>query len=243
MSVGIYSAVSGAITSTRRMDVLSNNLANVSTPGYKGERLAFSEVLGKRVGAGTSDASFAAVATGKMDLSQGPLKRTDSPLDVALEGPGYLVVKRGDGVAYTRGGALAIGRDGQLVLANSGEPLLDEKRRPIRLQTDGPTPLIGRDGTLRQGQGRVGKLLMVEFDQPQQLERLGATLYKAPQRAGEAMATRTALRTGYIERPNVNAVRGVTSMISASRAYEALHRVISTFREVDSAAARIANER
>jgi flagellar basal-body rod protein FlgF len=243
MGGGLYSAVSGAVGAMRRMDVLSNNLANISTPAYKGERMAFAEVLGKRVGAGTSDASFVAVATGRIDFAQGPLKQTGGALDVALEGPGYLTVQRGTGVAYTRGGALSISPKGELVLANSGELLLDEKRKPLRVAKDGVAPTIQRDGSVLQGNGRVGKLLLVEFDKPQQLERLGNTLYKASAAAGEGPATRTGIRTGFIERPNVNAVRGVTSMITASRAYEALHRVISTFREVDSAAARIANER
>lgn len=242
MGKGIYSAVSGAVGSLRQLDVLANNLANLSTAGYKGQRIAFSEVLGRRMAASPpQDASFVAVAATRADLQAGPLARTDSPLDVALEGPGYLVVQRGTERAFVRSGSLAIDTGGRLV-APSGHPLLDVKNRPIETRSNSPITL-GRDGSVLQDGKSIARLQLVEFAQPQKLERVADTLYKAPASEPAQVARSTALRAGYIERANVNAVRAVTSMVTASRAYEAFHRLISTFREVDSAAARISTER
>lgn len=244
MGKGIYSAVSGALSSMQHLEVVANNLANVSTAGYKGERVAFAEVLGRRLGASpSSENSFVAASASHTDLRQGPLSRTDRPLDVALEGTGYLAVRQGQGVAYTRGGSLAVNPQGELVLGASGARLLDIRRRVLRVDGDGPPPTIGRDGTVRQGKRVVGRLQLVEFARPQDLSRLGSSLYEAPKSAGAAVATRTGIRAGFIEKPNINMIRSVTSMISASRNYEAFHRLISTFRQVDSAAARIASER
>lgn len=242
MGKGIYSAVTGAVASLRQLDTLANNLANVSTAGYKRQSVAFSEVLGQRLAADPpQDSNYVALAATRTNNVQGPLTHTESPLDVALEGPGYLVLREGNGKVYTRGGSLAVDTQGQLVGAG-GRPLLDPRNKPIKVRGNAPITL-GADGAVQQEGRTVGKLQLVEFAKPEALSRLADTLYKAPASQQEQAASRTRLRAGFIERSNVNAVREVTSMITASRSYEAFHRLISTFAEVDRAATRISTER
>lgn len=238
MANGIYNAVSGAVAQTRQMEIVANNLANISTAAFKADRAAFTEVLARAAGgpgpaAGAGAGSFVKLDEVRMDLRGGGLRPTEDPMDLALEGPGYLTLRRGDQMVYSRGGRLQIRQDGVLA-DDEGLPLLDREDKIVR---PGKTPgklTITADGTVRiDGEG-VARLRIVEFARPELLERLGTTRYRAPAAAAEVPAALTRARQGHIERSNINPVRGVTSMVTASRTYEAFHRLISTFHRLDS---------
>jgi len=234
MAHGIYNAVSGAVAQTRLLDVVANNMANISSVGFKADRAAFSEVLSQATKRGVPSAgSFVDTAEVRMDLRPGVLKPTGGKLDVALEGQGYLCLWDGKQEIYSRGGTLQIRPDGVLT-ENDGTPLLGINNRILRPGPDAGEVNISEDGTVRAGDDVVGVLKLVEFRRPEALERLGFTRLKAPVAAGGGRASSTRVRQGHLERANVNPVIGMTSMILASRTYEALHRVISTFSEIDS---------
>jgi flagellar basal body rod protein FlgG len=234
--VGIYQAVSGAVAQSQVLDTVANNLANVSTSGYKNSRIRFDEVLARAAGKGRPPAgSFVRVGETRMDLRPGPLRPTENALDVALEGPGYLTVRDGNQLAYTRGGSLQIRGDGVLT-DGEGRPLLGRDQRPLQVGVDPVGLVIERDGRVRTSAGEVGVLKLVEVVRPEAIQRKGQNLILAPPDALKA-ATATQPRQRHLESSNVNAVTEITSMIVASRTYETLHRVISTFRDMDTRAA------
>jgi flagellar basal-body rod protein FlgF len=236
MGNGIYSAVSGAVAQTRTLDVISNNLANVSTAGFKADRISFSEVLARAAKPGLpgSRQSFTRTAEVRMDLRPGALRETSNTRDVALEGPGFLCLRdAANKESYFRGGALQVRADG--VLADfDGTPLLNKDNKLLRLNPDTNKLTISRNGTVQADGETAGQLKLVEFARPELLQRLGQTRYQAPAQAAPGPARETSLQQGYLERSNINLVRGVNSMVVASRTYEALHKVLSTFKEIDS---------
>jgi flagellar basal-body rod protein FlgF len=234
--VGIYQAVSGAVAQTHLLDTVANNLANVGTTGFKNNRVRFDEVLARAAGRGRPlQGSFVRAGMTAMDLRPGPLRPSENPLDVALEGAGYLTVRDGSELAYTRGGTLKIRSDG-LLADSEGRPLLGKNDRPIETGVDPVGLVIERDGRVRTAEGDVGVLKLVEAVRPEAMKRKGQNLLVAPPAALKA-ATGTEVRQRHLESSNVNAVTEITSMIVASRTYETLHRVISTFRDMDTRAA------
>ncbi len=236
MGNGIYNALSGAVTQARVLDVVSNNLANVNTAGYKAGRVAFQEVLTKATAAGGPKLdSYVREAEVRMDLRPGALRPTDRKLDVALEGKGYLALQDGGKEVYTRGGGLRLRGDG-VVTDAGGLPVLAKGGGPLRLTpgTDVSRLVIDSKGAVSAEGLPVGKLKVVEFAKPEALQRQGGNRFTAPAKAGAKAATSTGVRQGFLEAANLNLVRGISSMIVASRTYEAFHRVISTFREVDA---------
>jgi flagellar basal body rod protein FlgG len=244
MANGIYNTVSGVVAQTRTMEVVANNLANISTSGFKADRVSFAEVLSKAEAKGIpGGGSFVKTAEVRMDLRPGSLRNTESRRDVALEGPGYLCLKSdANKLIYSRGGTLQVLSDG--VLADQdGIPLLGINNKVLRPGVEAIDLTIGTDGTVYVEDRMVGALKMVEFKRPEVLERLGNTRYEAPPLAGPAPAINTTVRQGHLEMANYNPVRGVTSMVVASRTYEAFHRILSTFKEVDRAANKLGAER
>ncbi|MCA9665497.1 MAG: flagellar hook basal-body protein [Myxococcales bacterium] len=244
MADGIYSAVSGAVAQARRLDVVANNLANVSTRGFKGGRAAFAEILARSAGAssGSADVRYAELTTTKIDLRPGALRQSGKKSDVSLEGPGLFAVKRGKETLYTRALDLRVDQRGTL-MDTRGVALLDERNKVIRVADPNADVRIGEDGSVRVGNKQLARLQIVEALSPQSLSRRGETLFAATPAAKLRLAQSTRARQGYIESSNVNFVRGMTEMIEASRSYEAFHRVISTFKEVDSKMTTIADRR
>ena len=236
MGNGIYNALSGAVTQARVLEVVSNNLANVNTPGYKAGRVSFQEVLSKTTAEGGAKLdSYVKEAQVRTDVRPGALRPTDRKLDVALEGRGYLCVQDGAKEAYTRGGGLHLKADG-VVTDAGGLPLLTKGGSPLRLTpgTDVSRVLIDSAGAVSADGMPVGMLKVVEFTKPEALERSGSNRYSQGQAGAAQAASTTGVRQGFLESANFNMVRGISSMIVASRTYEAFHRVISTFREVDT---------
>ncbi len=236
MENGIYSAVSGAVAQVRTLENVSNNLANVSTTGFKGTRLTFNEVLGRATRGQPRSLSFVRPAESRLDLRPGALKPTGRKLDVALEGAGYLCVRDGTREVYTRGGSLQVRADGVLADAE-GYPLLGRDDRPLTPGADVTDLTIDGTGRVSSAGGEVGVLKLVEFARPKGLQPLGANRVAAPAAAGAQPAAGTRVRQAHLEASNVNAITEVSSMIVASRAYETVHNIISTFRQVDSRAA------
>jgi flagellar basal-body rod protein FlgF len=233
MAAGIYSAVSGAVASMRQLEAVSSNLANVDTPGYKAQRLAFSEVLARVGGTGAPPSSFVQPGAPINDMRQGHLRTSSSSLDVALEGPGFLVLQGPNERLLGRGGHLSVNREGELTDAN-GYRFLDPRGRPVRVGPDVGQVRLEPDGTVRAAKGKVGRLQLVEVDDARKLRRIGGPLYQMPPGVSVAPAAETQVRQGQTELPNINPVLEVTAMVTASRRYEALHRMISTFREIES---------
>lgn len=245
MADGIYGATSGAIATLYELESISANLANVSTTAYKSERLSFSEVL-SRTGATTaaprSTAALVKTDQPTIDLRQGALTPTQNSHDLALEGRGYMAAQDQTGPIFLRTAQVTRDLDGQLI-DQQGRVLLGQNGRPILIDIEARNIQIDAAGMVRADDRPAGQLALVEFEDPSQLERRGEAVYAAPADVIPKRAQTTTVHQGYRERSNVNMVLEMSSMVLASRRYEALHRVISAFSEAESrGTTRIADE-
>ncbi|MFB9265763.1 flagellar basal-body rod protein FlgF [Bradyrhizobium erythrophlei] len=212
----------------RQMDVVANNIANVGTTGYKADRSLFQEYLASNAHEDNFVSpdrriSFVQDRATIHDFSQGPSQETKNPLDVAIDGAGFLVVQTPGGERYTRDGNLQINNQGQLV-NSSGFPVLGDSGPIVFQQTDKEIS-IAADGnvTVLEGIGRIdsvrGKLRMVSFAQAQRLLKEGSNLYAAGEANAPAPDTKSQLRQGFIEKSNVNSVTEMSRMIEITRTY------------------------
>jgi flagellar basal-body rod protein FlgG len=214
-----------------RQDQLANDLANASTPGYKADRTAqasFGDMLLANSVTGQSIGPLGLgveIAEKKTDLSQGPMQQTGEPLDTALSGPGFYVVKTAQGTSYTRNGQFTLDPTGQLTLAN-GPLVLDAQGKPISVAGHASDLKIAPDGTISGPDGTaLGKLAIVSLTDP---VKVGDNLYSG--KAGAAPKD-TTIQQGALEGSNTNPARVMVDMIVALREYESSQRVIHSIDE------------
>ena len=245
MSDGIYAALSGAIASERSLDVVANNVANVGTDGFRGERLAFRESMAEasRDGSRPTTLRFTEIEESRIDLSEGPLRQTGNPLDLAISGDAFFVVQSQDGERYTRAGSFVVGSNG-LVTTREGNPVLTEPvattgRRAQLVVAPGTTSIsVGSDGTLSAGDQTMGRIGLVRFERASDLVSAGGALYAARSGSTPTRATGASVVQGFLEGANVAPIGGMNELITASRTFDAFQRVIQTFRTLDERTAR-----
>jgi flagellar basal-body rod protein FlgF/flagellar basal-body rod protein FlgG len=222
------------MTLERQMDVVANNVANVNTTGYKADKSLFQEYLtsgahednfsgkDRRISYVTDRATY-------HDFAQGAAEPTKNPLDIAIDGTGFLVVQTPRGERYTRDGALQINSQGQLVTA-AGNPVLGTSG-PIVFQPTDKEISITADGSVSvlEGVSRIdsvrGKLRLVSFAQAQRLVKEGANLYSGAGNAAQPDAV-SKVRQGFVEKSNVNSVAEMSKMIEVTRAYTQLSAML-----------------
>jgi len=237
MSSGYFAACTGLISRSQSLETVANNLANVSTPGFRASHNVFSSLLATTSSAGLSvlnqDANDYGVLSGsRLDTTQGALTPTGNALDFAMEGPGYFAVQTASGTKYTRGGNFRVSPQGQLV-TSAGDPVLGD---------NGPIAIVGQpvsvsnDGTISSNGAISGHLKMVEFPATVAVQSAGGTYYTAP--AGSAVAAANSqVRQAMLESSNVNPVTSVVELITAQREVESMRHVLSMFHtEIDKIA-------
>jgi flagellar basal-body rod protein FlgF len=210
----------------QRMDVTANNLANMSTAGFKAESLVMRELTEKPAMAADlpKDVAFVDAWMLQRDFATGPLELTGNPLDAAIEGEGFFAVQTPTGTAYTRDGRFSINDAGEIITRN-GYPVLGAGG-PIVVDTAQGAIAIGRDGSINQNNLVLGKFDVVAFDTPAGLEKLGDNLWKATDEAPRPPAS-ISIAGGFVEGSNVNAIAEMTQMIEISRRYESVSKMIS----------------
>ncbi|WP_431273567.1 flagellar basal-body rod protein FlgG [Variovorax ureilyticus] len=245
----LYVAKTGLEAQQTQLDVVSNNLANVSTTGFKKSRAVFEDLLYqniRQVGGQSSDQTrlpsglqvgtgVRVVATERMH-SQGNMTKTDNPKDVAINGSGFFQVQMPDGtMAYTRDGSFQTNADGQLVTA-SGYTI----EPAINIPQNATSLTIGRDGIVSVTQAgsqatvQVGQLQIATFLNPTGLQSMGENLYTetdssgAPNVVNPGVDGAGILTQGYTEASNVNVVEELVNMIATQRAYEINSKAIQT---------------
>lgn len=261
MDSGSWAAVNGALRTEMRLDVLSNNLANSSTTGYKEGDITFDSYLTKPgpelfplpgdsfmglKGPGDVPFPFSNPATNALpvtypaapgtttNMTQGGLKPTGNPLDMALEGEGFFVVNTPEGERYTRDGSFMINTAGELV-NRSGYQVMGESG-PIVLGIDPVS--VGPDGTLSNPRGVLGRIKRVSIPDDV-VKRTGGNLYSATAEKVAMLEGKGSVKQGCLETSNVNVVRGMTQMIEANRAFESYMKAIQTLDGLDGQAVQI----
>lgn len=234
----IYLSMSGAKATMQRQDVLSHNLANASTTGFRAEMAAFRSV--PVLGDGASTRAYALEATIGHDDSTGPVQTTGRELDVALRGNAWLAVQGFDGTeAYTRAGALEVTADGTLVTAGGRTVLGDGG--PITVPPAARVE-IAADGTLSAtvGNGRpqaLGRLKLVTPEAP--LRRGTDGLFRAADGNDLDADPAARLQAGALEGSNVNPVHTMVAMIAAARQFEAQMKSLQQAEQREQAASRL----
>lgn len=249
MNSALWIAKTGVDAQQQRMSVISNNLANVNTTGYKRTRAVFEDLLYQNVrqvgGQSSQDTELPSgfalgtgvrtVATEKM-FTQGNVVKTDNSLDVAVQGRGFLQILMPDGtLAYTRDGAFRLNDQGQLVNA-SGYPL----QPAITIPENAQSITIGKDGVVsvttpgNATPTQVGSIQLADFVNVSGLQPVGENLYResgssgAPQTGTPGLNGLGGLSQGFLESSNVNVVEELVNMIETQRAYEMNSKAIST---------------
>lgn len=234
---GLYTAATGIVLGVARQALIAHDVANSTTAGYKQAALPLvpsSRLDAQRLSTGSAEpvTNEIRVATGPLgtgvwsepiviDFEQGSLRATGRVLDVALEGEGFFQIRDARGTFYTRDGSFHRDAAGNLVTA-TGQYVLGDNNAPIQLPEG--EPVIGPDGTITvNGQG-AGRLGIVQFAQPNVLQRAGGNMFTANVAGAPAQAR---VRQGYLEMSNVDPNRTVVEMLRVARSYEASVRLVT----------------
>jgi len=229
--VGIFqnSAVIGLFRQERRYELISNNLSNVKTPGFKKDTPIFHEVL--------SEALHPSLSTLSMDLEfsqtllqQGEIQNSGNPLDLAIEGEGFFKVQTPEGIRYTRNGNLHITREGVLVQSN-GFPVLS---RNGEITLRGNQIAVEKDGSIKVDGEDRDKLALVTFADLKALQKEGKTLFKLEGDQEEKEAEGTQIVQGALEGSNVNVMEEMVQMIDSLRTFQACYRIVQVQDELNA---------
>jgi len=215
MDTSTYIALSGQTARERELEVIANNMANLSTPGFKAEKMMFQEYLMKPKD-GSDPSSYVVSQGHARDMTQGPLSHTSNPLDVALNGPGFMTVTTPSGDQYTRNGHFQLDNQGELV-TSAGFIVQGEGGSPIVIPAGAGSITIGKDGTVATNKQTIGKIAVVNFDNPQTLAETQAGLYATTQTP--QTATATTVEQGTIEEANIQSVVEMTKMMNTAHQF------------------------
>ncbi|MEO5362180.1 MAG: flagellar basal-body rod protein FlgF [Magnetococcus sp. DMHC-8] len=263
MDSGLFAAVNGALRAEARLDVLTNNLANASTTGFKEGEITFDSYMTKpgveqfplpntafmglygpkyipfpfsNPATNAYSMTYPRASGTHVDLAQGALNRTGNSLDVAIEGEGFFMVNTPEGRRYTRDGAFTINTQGELV-TKEGFQVLGAGGAALTVGSERLE--ISPDGTIANATNVVGRLTRVGLPAAA-LERVGGNLYKAPADQERPLETANGgFLQGFLEQSNVNVTRGMTQMIEVNRAFEVYMQMIKALDGLDGQATQI----
>lgn len=242
MVKGLYTAYTGMINQQNRMDVITNNMANATTTGFKSEGAtskSFSDVyavkikdaseyyVNKRLGTMSMGVEIGETYT---DFAQGSFRSTDNTYDLALDGDGFFAVsftnKAGvTSTKYSRDGSFTVNTDGYLV-TKDGDFVLNRNNAPIQINVNAAVA-IDTLGNIFEDGNQVAQINVVDFQDYNYLEKYGENLYDMVE-GGTMIESTARVQQGYLETSNVNIVSEMVDMIAITRAYETNQKVITT---------------
>lgn len=269
----IWVPISGQIAQQRKVETIANNVANANTPGFKKDQLVFKEHLTALTKASDDihiprkefspddfyhthggENAYVAVDGSYTDHAQGQLIPTNNPLDIAVNGPGFIEVLTPQGTRFTRTGNFTLSKDGELVTPHgfkvlmqlemsaeelrgpAGQSVPSPEERILRLPHNQPIT-VTREGEILTRQGTLGKISVVEFQDPQALKKEGNALFINPDESNsKRVDLKTTLAQGFIEGSNVNAVEEMSELIKAHRHFESIQKAINAYDSISGKA-------
>jgi len=260
MEMSMYSAVFGALSTEMRLNLSANNLANVNTTGYKRDRVSFEDTFRRfahdydmdprtnlredEVFPRSDNIAAPRLAEQKIDFSQGGLALTGNPLDLSIQGPGFFKVQNGGTTYYTRNGAFHRSAEGLLV-TDQNYPVLGVGG-PIEVP-EGKTLSVDPNGNISVDGAPAGQVAVVTVQNPEAMQKFGSNLFTAASgsqlREGALEEGVTQVAQGYLEKPNVEVVQEMVSMIETQRSFEAYQKIMSSSNELDTKAIRTGTDK
>jgi flagellar basal-body rod protein FlgF len=229
--LGFIESVESMLGQERRLEQISNNLANVDTGGYKKDELGFQEMLYRAASGRQRVGKTVKIMT---DHAAGPSTGTGNPFDLAISGAGFFQIQTPEGIRYTRAGNFQLDGQGQLVTAN-GYPVLGDGG-PVVLNNGEAT--VAQDGAIFINGEQINRLAIVDFADRGALLKEGLNNYRLREDGQEVAPLDYRIDQGYLEGSNVNVVQAMTEMIDLHRMYEAQQKMIIAIDEMDGLATR-----
>jgi flagellar basal-body rod protein FlgG len=238
MNSGMYSALSGNLAAMTRMDVISNNLANINTPGFKKDKVSFEGLLSSAATpSAVPQSSTADPILQKenifVDYETGPVVQTGNPLDMTIDGDGFFEVSTPQGLAYTRQGNFRLSSDGTLVTSD-GYPVQGQGGGIV---INGSKIEIDAKGVIKVDGVEGATISMFDFPKPYAMKKTGSALFVPTDSQAVPQASTAALRQGHLEGSNVETISEMVQMIENTRYFEACQKVILGFNDMTSKAA------
>jgi len=238
MYKGIYIAASGAVLKQTQLEVVSQNIANANTSGYKKDSLSFKEYLFQtEAGAAPDGRSMCELSSSKTDQSNGTIIRTGNPLDIAIEGDGLIAL---EGDRYTRRGDLKKNSEGYLttqsgakVLGAGGPILLPSDSTEVTIDAEGKVSVIQPGSTLPT---EIDTIQVMDFGTDGIVSKAGDEEFIA---SGPGTLSTSGIKQGYLEMSNVDTIKEMVHMIETMREFESYQKMIQIF---DESAAKVNNE-
>jgi flagellar basal-body rod protein FlgG len=238
MNSGLYAALTGAVASTQRLDMIANNLANATTAGFKKDKLSFESLLNATSSPTPNRLSDDPTFAGEIhstDFAPGPHRLTGNTFDLALDGDGFFVVTTPQGQGYTRQGTFRRSSSGQLATAD-GYPVLG-KGGPIAIPPTAAKIDVDATGGVYADGVQVGTIDIVDFPKPYALQKQGDSLFVPQDRnVAPQAATGTRVAQGYLEESNTSTITEMVQLIETTRYYEACTKVIRSFDDITAKA-------
>jgi flagellar basal-body rod protein FlgF len=217
MQDSLYVALSSQIALEKRLNTIADNVANMSTVGFRATGVKFEDLV---MGVGENSVDFASTGDTFLPSAAGPVRETGNPFDFAIQGDAWFGIATPAGTVMTRDGRFTLLDTGQLVTLE-GYPVLDAGGAPIQLDPREGAPQAGRDGVLRQDGNLVGAIGLFTFEPGENFVRFGNSGI-VPRREPEPVVDRidVGVAQGFIEESNVNPVREMSRLIMVQRAFE-----------------------
>lgn len=226
METSAYIALSRQGALRREMDVIANNIANMNTTAFKGEKMMFVEHLVKSRGGESfmpTELSYTRDVAQFRDMGPGPIKTTGNAFDMAIQKDGYFVINTPDGERFTRNGRFSMDEEGQMV-TQDGHPVLSSAGTPFFFTPEDKDIHVGGDGTVSTANGEIGKIRIVKFAEPQKLEKQAGGLWDTDQTPEDV--AKPGIVQSALESSNINPITEMTKMINVHRAYDSVKSFI-----------------
>lgn len=225
MQAGLYVALSGQVALQKRLETIAHNVANASTAGFRGESVSFQTIMART---GATSTAFVAPAGAWLSREAGEIRKTDNPLDVAVQGDGWFAIRTPDGVAYTRDGRMRMLETGE-VQTLTGHAVLDAGDSPIVIDPNAGPPRIARDGMITQNGRQIGALGLFRLPEDAPLRRYDTSSVMSDAQGRPVLDfVSNGVAQGFVEGANVNPVMEVARLMTVSRAFESVSHLIET---------------
>ena len=224
MQSGLYVALSAQVALQRRLETIAGNVANLNTAGYRADGVTFEAEFARAGGAPTA---YVTPGADYISRRSGGLTKTDNPLDVAVQGDGWLSISTSAGTAYTRDGRMRISESGDLQTL-TGNAVLDAGGAPIALDPAAGAPVISADGMINQNGRQVGALGLFAIEPDAKLRRAENSGVIPDKPATPILdSTQNGLVQGSVEGANVDPIREMAKLIEVTRAFDGVNTEVT----------------